>query len=87
MPRAKEVKTIAEWREERGLSMQEFADRAGLTRGAAGDYMRGRKEPGIRLAYRIARALDVEVTQIKDWQVERQVDPPPSRSPVTQTSA
>lgn len=87
MARAKEVKTIAEWREERGLSVQQLADRAGLTRGAMGDYIKGRKEPGIRLAYRIADALDVQVTQIKDWQVERPVDPPPVRPLLTQPGA
>jgi len=74
MAKAKEVKTLEEWRAHRGLTVQAMADAAGLTRGAMGDYIKGRKEPGIRLAYRIANALDVEVTQIKDWQVERSVD-------------
>lgn len=87
MARAKEVKTLAEWREERGLTVQELADAVGLTRGSMGNYIKGRVEPGIRLAYRIAGALGVEVTQIKDWQVERPVDSPLRSAAVAQAGA
>jgi transcriptional regulator with XRE-family HTH domain len=70
MAKAKEVKTLEEWRAHRGLTVQAMADAAGLTRGAMGDYIKGRKEPGIRLAYRIAGALGVDVTQIANWRPE-----------------
>lgn len=74
MAKAREVKTLDEWRKHQGLTVQVMADRAGLTRGSMGNYIKGRKEPGIRLAYRIAAALGVEVTQIADWQSEAPVE-------------
>jgi transcriptional regulator with XRE-family HTH domain len=75
MAKAREVKTLDEWRKHKGLTVQVMADGAGLTRGAMGDYIKGRKEPGIRLAYRIAGALGVEVTQIADWQIPLPAEP------------
>jgi len=74
MSRRNEVKTLAEWRQERGLTLEQVAERvggSGFSKSAANDYEKGRRMPGIELAYKIAAALEVEVTQIADWRPER----------------
>ena len=76
MARAKELKTLAEWRVERGLTVQQLADAVGQSRGSMGRYIKGEIVPSIHLAYRIANALGVEVTQIKDWRIEDSKPPP-----------
>ena len=64
MARTLEKKTLTDWRKTRGLSVEEFAERIEVSKGAAGDYLRGRKEPGVLRAIRMAEALGVKVEQI-----------------------
>lgn len=72
MARRNEIKTLAEWRQERGLTLEQLAERVGggLSKGSMNDYEKGRRMPGIELAYKIAGALGIEVTQIADWRPE-----------------
>lgn len=70
MAKPREVKTLDEWRRHKGLTVQVLADAVGVTRGSMGNYIKGRTQPLIQLAYRIAGALGVEVTQIADWRPE-----------------
>lgn len=71
MPKKKEKKTLAEWREERGLTVQDLADALGVSRGSMGDYLHGRKEPSITRALLLAELLKVDVHQV-DWQPKPQ---------------
>jgi transcriptional regulator with XRE-family HTH domain len=52
------------FREERGWSQDELAERAGMTGKHAGDLERGAKEPGLVALLGLARALDVDLVAI-----------------------
>lgn len=61
------VKTLREWRLERGLTLEQLAEAVGLTKGSVGDYEKGRREPGMNMAYKLAYALSIELSQVADW--------------------
>ena len=69
MAKAVTKRSLSAWRKERGLTVQDLADAIGVTRSMAGDYLVGRKEPGVRRAIRMALALNVTVEEI-DWDTE-----------------
>jgi transcriptional regulator with XRE-family HTH domain len=73
MARPKQIKTLNEWRAERSLTVQQLADLLGVSKNMVAQYLQGRREPGIKLAYRFAEALKIDVTQVADWRpdVER----------------
>lgn len=51
---------IQEWREHRGLTQKQLADKAGLHVSSVGAYERGERTPGLEKLARICLALDVE---------------------------
>lgn len=64
--KAAKKKTLAEWREERGRTVQEMADALGITRGHMGDYLKGRFEPSVTRAAKMAAFLGVSMDEV-DW--------------------
>jgi len=56
-------KRIKKWREKRGVSQEELADRAGLYRTYVGHLENARYSPSAYVLYRIAKALKVEVEE------------------------
>lgn len=87
MTKSKPIKTLGEWRDDRGLSLETLGKAVGLSKGSMGDYEKGRRIPGIHMAYKLAQALGVELTQIADWipegnkaQANRQPPSKPSQS-------
>ncbi|WP_034354855.1 helix-turn-helix transcriptional regulator [Deinococcus phoenicis] len=71
MAKTQEKKTLAQWREERGITVQTLADGLGISRGSMGDYLHGRKEPSITRALLLAELLKVDVHQV-DWKTKPQ---------------
>ena len=57
---------IAYYREKRGLTQRELADKAGVSPGAIGQYETGRTKPRIETLFRIATALEVTVSELFD---------------------
>jgi|HubBroStandDraft_1064217.scaffolds.fasta_scaffold897877_1 transcriptional regulator with XRE-family HTH domain len=55
---------IKELRQEKGWSQQLLADHAELERAHLSRLEEGKREPGLRVLDRIARALDVEVEDL-----------------------
>lgn len=56
-------KRIKKWREKRGLSQEELADRAELYRTYVGHLENARYSPSAYVLYRIAKALKIEVKE------------------------
>ena len=56
-------KKIKKWREKRGVSQEDLADRAGLYRTYVGHLENARYSPSAYVLYRIAKALKVEVEE------------------------
>lgn len=73
----KEKKSLYEWHYQSGLSVQEFADAAGLTIDRASAYLYGKAEPVVTRAIQMAQALKVQVEDV-DWKLSpsTQVYPP-----------
>lgn len=68
---ADEVRSLREWVQLREMSTRDFADVLGIkSRGSAAHYLAGRREPGIKLAIKVARALGIRVEQVAEWQPE-----------------
>lgn len=67
MAERKLVQTLSYWRKKKGLSLEELGATVGLSKGSMGDYEKGRRSPGIHMAYKLAEALGVELTQVADW--------------------
>lgn len=65
-------RTLNQWRKARGLSIAEFARRAGLGERALEHHLYDARDVGVRVALRLAGALEVLVEQI-DW------DSPPTQ--------
>lgn len=57
---------IAYWRNKRGLTQRELADKIGVSRGAVALYETGQNKPKVETLFRLAQALDVEVTELFD---------------------
>ncbi|WP_221091200.1 helix-turn-helix transcriptional regulator [Deinococcus aquaedulcis] len=57
-------KSLSEWREARGITVQALADAVGITRGRMGDYLQGRTEPSVTRAQKFAELLNVTVDQV-----------------------
>jgi len=56
-------KRIKKWREKRGVSQEELADRAGLYRTYVGHLENARYSPSAYVLYRVAKALKIEVKE------------------------
>lgn len=68
---------MMEWRKERGLSVQEFADALGVSIAQASNYLYGRSEPLVSRALKIAEVLQVRVEDVQ-WNVDpRTLERPP----------
>jgi putative molybdopterin biosynthesis protein len=57
---------LREWRERRGLTQQELARRAGVSRQTVGGIEAGRYGPGVEVGLRLARALACRVEDLFD---------------------
>lgn len=55
---------IAYFREKRGLTQRELADKTGVSHGAIGQYETGRAMPRLSTLQRIAVALDTTVSEL-----------------------
>ena len=56
---------VKKLREQRGLTQQQLADRAGLTNDTISNYERGRRtDPPVSVVYAVANALDVTVDDL-----------------------
>jgi transcriptional regulator with XRE-family HTH domain len=53
-------------RERAGLTQAALAQQTGLSLGIVRDYEQGRKEPGLRSAFKLADALGVDCSAFKD---------------------
>jgi len=58
------AQALRQLRQEKGLSQEELADRAGLHRTYISQIERGIKSPSLRSLERIARALDVQLSTL-----------------------
>ncbi|GGO33540.1 helix-turn-helix domain-containing protein [Deinococcus humi] len=75
----KEEKTLNQWRKERGLGVDELAERAGVGR-SIGSWLYGGKVPKLKASLALAGALGVEVTQIR-WGEKEEPQPVPAMPP------
>ncbi len=75
----KEEKTLNQWRKERGLGVDELAQRAGVGR-SIGSWLYGGVAPKLKVSLALAGALDVEVTQIR-WGEKEEPQPVPAMPP------
>lgn len=57
---------IAYWRNKRGLSQRELADKVGVNPSAIAHYETGHNKPRIETLFKLAHALDVEVSELFD---------------------
>jgi transcriptional regulator with XRE-family HTH domain len=57
-------RNVRRLREEQGASQEEVAYRAGLNRAYLSDVERGARNPTVRVAGRIAKALDVDPSEL-----------------------
>jgi len=73
--KAEKKKTLAEWREERGVTVQALADALGTTRGRMGDYLQGRLEPSVTRAQKIVEVLNITVDDVA-WVEKAKVSRP-----------
>lgn len=55
---------IAYFREKRGLSQRELAERVGVSQSAVAHYETGHNKPRIETVFRLAAALDVSVSEL-----------------------
>ena len=55
---------IAYYREKRGLTQRELADKVGVSPGAIGQYETAKRNPSIEVVFRLATALDVTVSEL-----------------------
>jgi transcriptional regulator with XRE-family HTH domain len=55
---------LKEWRELRGYTQEELADRAGTTQSTIGKYERGERRPDIDVLAAIAEALDLRADDL-----------------------
>lgn len=52
------------FRKRKGLTQQELADKAGITRGMVAKYETSAAEPSLQTAYKMARALEVNIEDL-----------------------
>jgi DNA-binding XRE family transcriptional regulator len=67
--KATEKKTLLEWHRLSGLSVQDFADALGVSIQTASNYLKGRNEPGVVRAVKMAETLKVRVEDV-DWSAD-----------------
>lgn len=79
-----EQKTLNQWRKERGLSVDELAQRAGVGR-SLGSWLYGGQVPKLKASLALAEALGVEVTQIR-WGEKEEPQPVPAMPPLAQVT-
>lgn len=81
----KEQKTLNQWRKERGLTVDELAEKAGVGR-SIHSWLYSGNIPGLKTGLMLAEALGVDVTQIvwgKEERREVEVSPMPEGREVT----
>ncbi|OLV17148.1 helix-turn-helix transcriptional regulator [Deinococcus marmoris] len=81
----KEQKTLNQWRKERGLTVDELAEKAGVGR-SIHSWLYSGNIPGLKTGLILAEALGVDVTQIvwgKEERREVEVSPMPEGREVT----
>lgn len=68
MPRERRALALAvkELRARRGLTQEEVANAAGVSRGYLGELEQGRRRPSFEGVVRVARGLDVELRELID---------------------
>ena len=54
------------WRNKRNLTQRELADKVGISGAAIAQYETGKAKPRIETLFRLAQALDVEVSELFD---------------------
>ena len=66
MPRERRALAIAvrELRARRGMTQEQVADAAGVSRGYLGELESGRRRPSFEGVVRVARALDIELVEL-----------------------
>lgn len=57
---------IVYWRLKRDLTQRELAEKVGVTGAAIAQYETGKAKPRISTLFRLAQALDVEVSELFD---------------------
>lgn len=57
---------ISYWRIKRGLTQRELAEKVGISGAAIAYYETGQNKPKIETLFRLAQALDVEVSELFD---------------------
>lgn len=57
---------IVYWRQKRDLTQRELAEKVGVTGAAIAQYETGKAKPRINTLFRLAQALDVEVSELFD---------------------
>lgn len=70
-----ERKSLNQWRKARGLSIAELAQRAGLGERALEHHLYDARNVGVRVALRLAAALDILVEDV-DWDARSTADLP-----------
>lgn len=65
---------IKEFRLEKNMKQSDLADKAEISRVAVGNYERNERQPTIDIAVRIAKALDVSITELVDWDLKHNPD-------------
>lgn len=58
---------IKKFRLEKNMKQSDLADKAEISRVAVGNYERNERQPTIDIVLRIAKALDVSITELLDW--------------------
>lgn len=83
-----ERKSLNQWRKERGVSIAELARRAGVGKRALEHHLYDARNVGVRVALRLAAALDILVEDV-DWDARSTGDLPamPGGEPGTISSA
>lgn len=52
------------FRKRKGLTQQELADKAGITRGMVAKYETGASEPSLQTAFKMAQALEINIEEM-----------------------
>lgn len=65
--RARLGQNIREFRQKKGWSQEDYADRAGIHRTYVSDIERGRRNPTITVVEKLAAPLGIDPGRLLDW--------------------